>query len=44
MVVYALSVPSGLMEPQYVVLVLLRVHLLFGLLLVGMRAVIVLLL
>jgi hypothetical protein len=44
MAIYCLQVPSGLLEPQSIVLVLLRVHLLFALPLVGRRAVIALLL
>jgi hypothetical protein len=44
MAVYGPEVPFGLLEPQSVLLVLLRVFLLFALLLVGRRIVVVLLL
>jgi hypothetical protein len=40
MVVYCLEVPFALMEPQSVLLVLLKVFLLFALLLVGGRTVV----
>jgi hypothetical protein len=44
MVIYDLQVPFGLLEPQFAILVLLEVHLLFAFLLAGRRTVIVLLL
>jgi hypothetical protein len=44
MVIYGLEVPFGLLEPQSILLVLLGVFLLFALLMVGRRAVVVLLL
>jgi hypothetical protein len=44
MAIYDLQVPFGLLEPQSIVLVLLRVHLLFALPLAGRCAIITLLL
>jgi hypothetical protein len=44
MAVYGLQVPSSLLEPQSIDLILLRVHLLFALPLAGRRVIIALLL